>query len=119
MVRGYGVPCERPAFVCRGQVSLLVTQCREAEMLCEIPVVTRECRRNSRKTTWFPPLGKMTPLPATGGLQVRSGVGGLDAPWEGSTGCVKTEVIPGLCSEWGEDELVPTRWVERDLSHQV
>ena len=24
----------------------------------EIPVVTRECRRNSRKTTWFPPLGK-------------------------------------------------------------
>ena len=50
---------------------------------------------------------------------MRSGVGGLDAPWEGSTGCVKTEVIPGLCSEWGEDELVPTRWVERDLSHQV
>ena len=31
----------------------------------EIPVVTRECRRNSRKTTWFPPLGKMRPLPAT------------------------------------------------------
>ena len=30
-----------------------------------IPVVTRECRRNSRKTTWFPPLGKMRPLPAT------------------------------------------------------
>ena len=29
------------------------------------PVVTRECRRNSRKTTWFPPLGKMRPLPAT------------------------------------------------------
>ena len=28
-------------------------------------VVTRECRRNSRKTTWFPPLGKMRPLPAT------------------------------------------------------
>ena len=25
----------------------------------------RECRRNSRKTTWFPPLGKMRPLPAT------------------------------------------------------
>ena len=22
-------------------------------------------RRNSRKTTWFPPLGKMRPLPAT------------------------------------------------------
>ena len=31
----------------------------------EIPVVTRECRRNSRKTPWFPPLGKMRPLPAT------------------------------------------------------
>ena len=31
----------------------------------EIPVVTREFRRNSRKTTWFPPLGKMRPLPAT------------------------------------------------------
>ena len=31
----------------------------------EIPVVTRESRRNSRKTTWFPPLGKMRPLPAT------------------------------------------------------
>ena len=31
----------------------------------EIPVVTRECRRSSRKTTWFPPLGKMRPLPAT------------------------------------------------------
>ena len=27
--------------------------------------VTRECRRNSRKTTWVPPLGKMRPLPAT------------------------------------------------------
>ena len=27
--------------------------------------ITRECRRNSRKTTWFPPLGKMRPLPAT------------------------------------------------------
>ena len=25
----------------------------------------RESRRNSRKTTWFPPLGKMRPLPAT------------------------------------------------------
>ena len=25
----------------------------------EIPVVTRESRRNWRKTTWFPPLGKM------------------------------------------------------------
>ena len=31
----------------------------------EIRVVTRESRRNSRKTTWFPPLGKMRPLPAT------------------------------------------------------
>ena len=31
----------------------------------EIPVVTRDSRRNSRKTTWFPPLGKMRPLPAT------------------------------------------------------
>ena len=31
----------------------------------EIPVVTRECCRNSRKTTGFPPLGKMRPLPAT------------------------------------------------------
>ena len=31
----------------------------------EIPVVTRESRGNSRKTTWFPPLGKMRPLPAT------------------------------------------------------
>ena len=31
----------------------------------EIPVVTRESRRNSRKTMWFPPLGKMRPLPAT------------------------------------------------------
>ena len=31
----------------------------------EIPVVTSESRRNSRKTTWFPPLGKMRPLPAT------------------------------------------------------
>ena len=27
----------------------------------EIPVVTREYRRNSRKTTWVPPLGKMRP----------------------------------------------------------
>ena len=26
----------------------------------EIPVVTRESRRNSRKTTWVPPLGKMS-----------------------------------------------------------
>ena len=31
----------------------------------EIPVVSRESRRNSRKITWFPPLGKMRPLPAT------------------------------------------------------
>ena len=31
----------------------------------KLPVVTRESRRNSRKTTWFPPLGKMRPLPAT------------------------------------------------------
>ena len=29
----------------------------------EIPVVTREFRRNSRNPTWFPPLGKMKPLP--------------------------------------------------------
>ena len=28
----------------------------------EIPVVTRECRRNSRKTTWFQRLRKMRPL---------------------------------------------------------
>ena len=35
----------------------------------EIPVVTRESRRNSRKTTWFPPLGKMRPLPCSGGLR--------------------------------------------------
>ena len=34
----------------------------------EIPVVTRECRRTSRKTTWFPPLGKLRPLPATVGV---------------------------------------------------
>ena len=26
----------------------------------------RECRRNSRKTTWFPPLGKMRPLARDG-----------------------------------------------------
>ena len=31
----------------------------------EIPVVTPKSRRNSRKTMWFPPLGKMRPLPAT------------------------------------------------------
>ena len=31
----------------------------------EIPVVTRESRRNSRKTTWSQRLRKMGPLPAT------------------------------------------------------
>ena len=31
----------------------------------EIPVVTRESHRNSRKTTWFPRHRKMRPLPAT------------------------------------------------------
>ena len=37
------------------------------ERLPEILVVPREKSptRNSRKTTWFPPLGKMRPLPAT------------------------------------------------------
>ena len=35
------------------------------------PVVTRECRRNSRKTTWFPPLGKMRPLPATASSKIK------------------------------------------------
>ena len=32
---------------------------QQVEWKAEIPVVTRECRRNSRETTWFPPLGKM------------------------------------------------------------
>ena len=31
----------------------------------EIPVVSRESRRNSRKTAWFPRLRKMRALPAT------------------------------------------------------
>src|SRR5574340_867903 len=31
----------------------------------EFPVVTRESRRNSRKTTWFPSHRKMKPFPAT------------------------------------------------------
>src|SRR5574339_1276468 len=31
----------------------------------EFPVVTRESRRNSRKTTWFPHHRKMKPFPAT------------------------------------------------------
>ena len=31
----------------------------------EFPVVTRESRRNSRKTTWFPRHRKMKPFPAT------------------------------------------------------
>ena len=31
----------------------------------EIPVVTRECRRNSRNTTWLTRHHKMRPLPAT------------------------------------------------------
>ena len=31
----------------------------------EFPVVTQESHHNSRKTTWFAPLGKMRPLPAT------------------------------------------------------
>ena len=42
----------------------------------EIPVVTRECRRNSRKTTWFPPLGKMRPLPATASHPIQAAVFG-------------------------------------------
>src|SRR5574340_178672 len=31
----------------------------------EFPVVTRESRRNSRKTTWFPRHRKMKPFPAS------------------------------------------------------
>src|SRR5574342_711078 len=31
----------------------------------EFPVVTREARRNSRKTTWLPRHRKMEPFPAT------------------------------------------------------
>src|SRR5574341_39448 len=31
----------------------------------EFPVVTRESRRNSRKTTWLPSHRKMKPFPAT------------------------------------------------------
>src|SRR5574337_584793 len=31
----------------------------------EFPVVTRESRRNSRKTTWLPRHRKMKPFPAT------------------------------------------------------
>ena len=42
----------------------------------EMPVVTRESRRNSRKTTWFPPLGKMRPLPATAS-QGKTGISGF------------------------------------------
>src|SRR5574341_87129 len=36
----------------------------------EFPVVTRESRRNSRKTTWLPRHRKMKPFPATALLGV-------------------------------------------------
>ena len=42
----------------------------------EIPVITRESNRNSRKTTWFPRLRKMSPLPATAS-QGKVGISGL------------------------------------------
>lgn len=36
----------------------------------EFPVVTRESRRNSRKTTWLPRHRKMKPFPATAPQEV-------------------------------------------------
>src|SRR5574337_428490 len=49
----------------------------------EFPVVTRESRRNSRKTTWLPRHRKMKPFPATAPQEARDGsvkalVGGFD-----------------------------------------
>ena len=57
-------------------------------------VVTRECRLNSRKTTWFPPLGKMRPLPATASQ-------GLRVPWTArrSNQSILKEISPGCSLE--------------------
>ena len=52
---------------CGGIYGLCYASCSVAQGQpkgkAEIPVVTRECRRNSRKTTWFPLHRKMRPLP--------------------------------------------------------
>ena len=37
-------------------------------------------------------------------------MGGLDAPWEGSTGCVKSHQDTALSRE--RTNAVPTHWVE-------
>ena len=44
------------------EATAMTTQCRSSYLANEI---LWGHRRNSRKTTWFPPLGKMRPLPAT------------------------------------------------------
>ena len=55
-------------------------------VLEDLPIQTRECRRNSRKTTWFPSLGKMRPLPAT------ASQGSSYRIWNSSTGILS---LPG------------------------
>src|SRR5574337_791380 len=48
----------------------------------EFPVVTRESRRNSRKTTWLPRHRKMKPFPATAPRRSPTlGIGGRKGPW--------------------------------------
>ena len=53
----------------------------------EFPVVTRESRRNSRKTKWFPRHRKMKPFPATALRRSPTlGIGGRIGTWHPSLG---------------------------------
>ena len=72
----------------------------------ESKIGTRECRRNSRKTTWFPPLGKMRPLPAWASLAQRSPASSVLAR-EG-VGCGSVGDVPGA---WlASAPLSPSLW---------
>ena len=62
----------------------------------EFPVVTRESRRNSRKTTWLPRHRKMKPFPATApqekshvrNWRSKGHLAPLMRPTKGSRGCI-------------------------------
>ena len=65
-------PLSTPSSVKGGHSGIVITVSRMDDWTSlaqhkrkpEIPVVTRETRRNSRKTTWLPRHRKMRPLPA-------------------------------------------------------